>query len=123
MYIKLKQPLNYRGAFYAAGTVLPVDAEFGKKLVDSGAAEYIPTAAEQQAQEAQRIADEKTDEVQKLEQELRQAQGDIKALQDTLEKERKESAGRIAELEAALAEAQAPGNPATGTKSPKKGDK
>lgn len=140
MLIKLKQPLNYKGAFCKAETVLPVDTEFGKKLVDSGAAEYMPTAAEEQAKEAQRIAGEKTDEVQQLEQALREAVDYIKTLEDALHEEREQSAKKISELGKALAEAEkqlaeaenklseghVSGDPAAGTaetKQPKKGDK
>ena len=60
--IKLKQPFNYKGLFHEAGTVLPVDNELEKKMVDSGFAEYLLLDAEKQAEENRPIASEKTEE-------------------------------------------------------------
>ena len=59
--IKLKQPFNYKGLFHEAGTVLPVDNELEKKMVDSGFAEYLLSDAEKQVEENRPIASEKTE--------------------------------------------------------------
>lgn len=127
--IKLKSPLNYKGTLHEAGAVVTVAPEFGDKLVAAGLADQCITGPEvvpkeekdsvlKQLEEAQRIANEKTDEALKLigekeraesgarvsEQALSQAQTDIKTLQETLEKEQEQAAKKIVELEEALIE-------------------
>lgn len=51
--IKLKNPLNYKGLLYEAGTVLSVPPELEDKLVKTGSAERYVAPETDQRSEAQ----------------------------------------------------------------------
>ena len=131
--IKLKAPLNYKGTLHEAGAVISVAPEFGDKLVKAGLAEQCITGSEtvpkeekdnvlKQLKNAQHEKEKAETNARVFEQELRQAQEDIKTLNDTLEKEREQSAGKVSELEKALADAEKRLEAQASAKPSKKGD-